>query len=203
MFTLAKKQDIGAYIITFPIKEGDYAESYRVKDADGKNRFLKLINCAKLHRTQFDANGNILEVQIAKALNHPNVVKYHDNGEVVLDGRKFAYIVFDYISGETTSQYIAREGSLSVYDAKTIVLGILNGVKFLHTQQEPIIHNEVTIQNVMLDMSKGLNTPRIIDFGYARYLSQGSSSFNRNGLSPFYLAPEALNGVFSIKSGDF
>lgn len=95
MFTLAKRQQLGNYIITFQVKEGDYAETYRVKDADGKNRFLKLINCAKLHRTQFDANGNILEVQIAKTLNHPNVVKYHDNGEVVLDGRKFAYIVFD------------------------------------------------------------------------------------------------------------
>ena len=68
MFTLAKRQQLGNYIITFQIKEGDYAETYRVKDAGGKNRFLKLINCAKLHRTQFDADGNILEVQIAKLL---------------------------------------------------------------------------------------------------------------------------------------
>ena len=159
----------------------------------GKIAFSKLINCAKLHRTQFDANGNILEVQIAKTLNHPNVVKYHDNGEVVLDGRKFAYIVFDYISGETASQYIAREGSLSVYDAKTIVLGILNGIKFLHTQQEPIMHNDLTIQNVMLDMSKGTNVPRIIDFGYARYLSQGSSSFNKKRVISFlFWHPEAI-----------
>lgn len=203
MFTLAKRQQLGNYIITFQIKEGDYAETYRVKDAGGKNRFLKLINCAKLHRTQFDADGNILEVQIAKSLNHPNVVKYHDNGEVVLDGRKFAYIVFDYISGETVSQYVAREGYLSVYDAKTIVIGILNGVKFLHALQEPVIHNELTIQNVMLDMSKGTNVPRIIDFGYARYLSQGSSAFNKKGLNPFYSAPEVLNGVFSVKSDIF
>ena len=61
MFTLAKRQQLGNYIITFQVKEGDYAETYRVKDADGKNRFLKLINCAKLHRTQFDANGNRLQ----------------------------------------------------------------------------------------------------------------------------------------------
>lgn len=118
MFTLSKKQQLGNYVITFPIKEGDYAESYRVKDSTGKNRFLKLINCARLHRTQFDVDGNILEVEIAKTLNHPNIVKYHDNGETVINGRKFAYIVYDYISGETASQYIAREGSLSVYDAK-------------------------------------------------------------------------------------
>ena len=41
MFTLAKRQQLGNYIITFQVKEGDYAETYRVKDADGKNRFLK------------------------------------------------------------------------------------------------------------------------------------------------------------------
>lgn len=200
MFTLTKKQQLGNYAITFPVKEGDYAETYRVKDSTGKNRFLKLINCAKLHRTQFDEEGNILEVEIVKFLNHPNIVKYHDNGDTIINGRKYAYIVFDYISGETVSQLVAREGSLSVYDAKNIVLGVLNGVKFLHTLAEPVIHNELTIQNIMLDASTGLNTPRIIDFGYARYFSQGSSAFNKKGLSPFYLASEALNGVFSVKS---
>lgn len=200
MFTLTKKQQLGNYTITFPVKVGDYTETYRVKDSIGKNRFLKLINCAKLHRTQFDEDGNILEVEIAKSLNHPNIVKYHDNGGTVINGRKYAYIVFDYISGETASQYVTREGSLSVYDAKNIVLGVLNGVKFLHSLAEPVIHNELTIHNIMLDASTRLNTPRIIDFGYARYLSQGSSAFNKNGLSPFYLASEALNGVFSVKS---
>ena len=203
MFTCTKKQQIGTYIVTFPIKEGDYAETYRVKDATGKNRFLKLINCAKLHRTQFDSDGNILEVQIAKQLNHPNIVRYLDSGDTIINGKKFAFIIFDFISGETVSQFLARMGECSVYDAKNIVLGILNGVKFLHSLSEPIIHNELTIQNVMLDITTGTPTPRIIDFGYARYLSQPSSAFNKNGLSPFYLAPEALNGVFSEKSDIF
>lgn len=203
MFTLAKKQQIGNYTITFPVKEGDYAETYRVKDSAGKNRFLKLINCAKLHRTQFDAGGNVLEVEIAKRLDHPNIVKYRDSGETILNGRKFSYIVFDYISGETTSQLLAREGECSVYDAKTIIISVLNGLNFLHSLHDPIIHNEITLHNVMVDVSSGATIPKIIDFGYARYLSQGSTAFNKNGLSPFYLAPEALNGVFSVKSDIF
>lgn len=200
MFTLAKKQQIGGYTITFQVKEGDYAETYRVKDLAGKNRFLKLINCAKLHRTQFDADGNVLEVEIAKQLDHPNIVKCRDSGETILNGCKFAYIVFDYISGETTSQFLTREGECSVYYAKNIVIGVLNGLKFLHSLHDPVIHNEITLQNVMMDVSSGVTIPKIIDFGYARYLTQGSTSFNKNGLSPFYLAPEALNGVFSVKS---
>lgn len=203
MFTLEKKQKIEDYTITFQVKVGDYAETYRVKDSKGKNCFLKLINCAKLHRTQFDQEGNLLEVEIAKKLNHPNIVKYKDDGILLLNGRKYAYIVFEFISGETASQFLAREEECSVFDAKNIVTGVLNGLKFLHTLAEPIIHNELTIQNVMLDISSGTVVPKIIDFGYARYLSQGSSAFNKNGLSPFYLAPEALNGVFSVQSDLF
>lgn len=162
-----------------------------------------MINCAKLHRTQFDSEGNVLEVKIAKQLDNPNIVKYRDSGETIINGRKYAYIVFDYISGETTSQFLAREGECSVYDAKSIVIGVLNGLKFLHSLSEPIIHNEITLHNIMVDVSSGSTIPKIIDFGYARYLSQGSSAFNKNGLSPFYLAPEALNGVFSVKSDIF
>ena len=203
MFTLVKKQQIGDYTITFPIKEGDYAETYRVKDAAGKNRFLKLINCAKLHRTQFDNDGRVLEVEIAKQLDHPNIVKYRDSGEIILNGLKYAYIIFDFISGETAAQFLTREGDCSVYEAKAIVIGILKGLNFLHSLKEPIIHNEITIQNIMLDVTAGTNVARIIDFGYARYLSQGSTAFNKKGLSPFYLAPEALNGVFSVKSDIF
>lgn len=203
MFTLSKKQQIGDYIIAFPIKKGNYAESYRVKDSAGKNRFLKLINYAKVHRTQFDSEGRVLEVEIAKQLNHPNIVKFRDSGETILNGIKYAYIVFDFISGETANQYLGRQGECSVYEAKNIVVGILNGLKFLHSLENPIIHNEITLQNIMLDISTGANTARIIDFGYARYLSQGSSAFNIKGLSPFYMAPEALNGVFTVKSDIF
>lgn len=200
---LTKKQQIGNYTIMFPLKKKNYAQTYRVKDSNGKNRFLKLINCAKLHRTQFDSDGNILEVKIAKQLNHPNIIKYRDNGEIILSGCKFAYIIFDFISGETISQLLARQSECSVYEAKNIVIGILNGLKFLHSLQEPVIHNEITLQNVMVDISSGVTIPKIIDFGYARYLSQGRSALNKNGLSPFYLAPEALNGVFSVKSDIF
>lgn len=205
MFTLSKKQHIADYTITFPIKESDYAETYRVKDRAGKNRFLKLINCAKLHRTQFDSEGRVLEVEIAKHLNHPNIARYRDSGESILNGKKFAYIVFDFISGETTAQFLAREGDCTVYDAKNIVLGILNGLKFLHSLSEPVIHNGITLRNIMLDISTGTHTACITDFGYARFLSQNSTAFNFNkdGLSPFYLAPEALNGVFSVQSDIF
>ena len=200
---LAKKEHIDSYEVAFPIKEGAYAETYRVKDSQRKNYFLKLIDYAKLHHTQFTDDGKVLEVEIAKQLHHVNITSYHDSGEVQINGKRFFYIVFDFIIGETVAQKTTREQRCSVYDAKQITLGVLNGLKFLHNLERPIIHNEITTQNVMLDMASGLPVPKIIDFGYARYQNQSISSFMKEGLNPFYQATEALNGVYSVQSDLF
>ncbi len=198
MSTLSKQQPIGPYTVAFPIKDSTYAETYRVKDASGKNYFLKLFNYAKLHHTQFDENGDVLELIISKQLDHPNLTHYYDSGELILNGQKMAYIVYNFISGETLAQKTGREQGCSVYEAKQYVMGVLEGVKFLHNLSEPVIHNELTTENVMLDMKD--NMPKIIDFGYARFMSQSRNAFQKEGLNPYYMAPEAFNGIFTVQS---
>ncbi len=193
-----KKQNIGSYIVTFVIKVSSYAETYRVKDTSGKNFFLKLYNYAKLHHSQFNEEGDVLELVISELLNHPNLTKYHDSGELIVNGQKKAFIVYDFISGETLAQKTSREQGCSVYEAKQYVLGVLQGLTFLHNLSDPVIHNELTTENVMLDLAT--NTPKIIDFGYARFLSQGNKAFHKKGLNPYYLAPEVFNGIFTVQS---
>ncbi len=199
----SQKQKIGKYTVAFPIKEGSYAETYRVKDEAGKNCFLKLFNYAKLDRKQFDAKGNVIELEISKLLHHPNLTAYKDSGELLVGSQKMAYIVYEFIPGETVAEKTIREQCCSVADAKEIVIGVLLGVKYLHNLDTPIIHNELTTQNVMLDMSKSGLFPKIIDFGYARFVNQSKSSFQKDGLNPFYMAPEAYNGIFTPQSDIF
>ena len=191
------------YTIRFFHKKGSYAETYRVKDNNGKIKFLKLFSYAKLHRTQFDDEGNILEIEVLKKLNHPNLVKYFDNGELIIDGQKYAYAVLDFISGETLADRMKREETINPYDAKDIILGVLNGLNYLHSLENPIIHNEITNLNVMLDLSGNIPIPKIIDFGYARFLSQSNKDFLKDGLNPFYMANETFNKVFSVQSDIF
>jgi len=191
------------YSITFFLKKGIYAESYRVKDQEKKTKYLKLFAYSKLHRTQFDTEGNILEIEILKKASHPNIVKYCDSGDLLLNGQKYAYAVLDFISGETLADKMAREQTFNSYEAKNIVLGILNGLNCLHNLPEPIIHNEITNLNIMLDLSGKVAIPKIIDFGYARFLSQSNKDFLKEGLTPFYLPNEAFNKVFSVQSDIF
>lgn len=196
-----KKNDkIGTYTVAFPHKQGAYAETYRVKDTSGKTRFLKLINYSKLNRNQIDDNGRVIEVEIAKLLHHHNLCQFVDSGNMMMNGSQYAWFVTEFVSGETLSQRIIRDDEISVYEIKTIAKAVLSALSFLHSQPIPVIHNEVTIQNVLLDLVGKLQDLKLIDFGYARFLNQPPAKPNLDELNPFYLAPERFSGVCSVQT---
>lgn len=196
-----KKNDkIGTYTVAFPHKQGAYAETYRVKDTSGKTRFLKLINYSKLNRNQIDDNGRVIEVEIAKQLHHHNLCQYVDSDNMMMNGSQYAWLVTEFVSGETLSQRIIRDDEISVYEIKTIAKAVLSALSFLHSQPIPVIHNEVTIQNVFLNLVGELQDLKLIDFGYARFLNQSPVKPNLDELNPFYLAPERFSGVCSVQT---
>lgn len=195
-----KNEKIGSYIVVFPHKHGSYAETYRVKDSSGKTRFLKLINYSKLNRNQIDDDGRVIEVEIAKLLHHHNLCQFIDSGNMMMNGSQYAWFVTEFVSGETLSQRIIRDDEISVYEIKTIAKAVLSALSFLHSLPIPVIHNEVTIQNVFLNLVGDLQDLKLIDFGYARFLNQPPAKPNLDELNPFYLAPERFSGVCSIQT---
>lgn len=198
-----KQQTIdNRYSVLFPHKEGTCAETYRVKDVNGKLCFLKLIFYSKLQPLQLDKNGNIIEIEIAKQLNHPNLCKYVDSGNFIANGQQLAYFVTNFVSGETLDKRVVR-GSLSIYEIKQVAKALLEALKYIHSQEIPIVHNEVSMQNTLLDLSGSLEQLKLIDFGNARFLNQGPAKFNLNLFNPFYLAPERFNGVCCVQSDLF
>ena len=195
-----KNEKIGSYTVAFPHKQGSYAETYRVKDTSGKTRFLKLINFSKLNRSQIDDNGRVVEVEIAKQLHHHNLCQFVDSGNMMMNGSQYTWFVTEFVSGETLSQRIIRNDKISVYEIKTIAKAVLSALSFLHSQLIPVIHNEVTIQNVFLNLVGELQDLKVIDFGYARFLNQSPAKPNLDELNPFYLAPERFSGVCSVQT---
>lgn len=201
---LFKKGDhINSYVVSFPHKQGSYAETYRVKDATGKTKFLKLISYARLRREQLNDEAKVVEVEISKMLHHHNLCEYVDSGQLMIGGQQYAYIVTNFVSGETLAQKIARDGNLSVYDTKQVAKALLSALGYLHSQEVPVIHNEVTIQNTMLNLVGGLSDLKLIDFGHARFLNQPPAMPNTDELNLFYLAPERFNGTCCVQSDLF
>lgn len=191
---------IGPYTVAFPHKQGAYAETYRVKDASGKSRFLKLIDYNRLERNQVDDDGSVIEIEIAKDLQHHNLCRFIDSDSLIIGGSQYEWFTTEFVSGETLAQKIARDEDVSVYEVKTIASSVLRALMYLHSQPRPIIHNEITIQNVMLNLAGGLSDLKLIDFGHARFLNQAPAKPRLDELNPFYLAPERFSGVCSVQS---
>lgn len=186
--------------MAFPHKQGAYAETYRVKDASGKSRFLKLIDYNRLERNQVDDDGSVIEVEIAKRLQHHNLCRFIDSDSLIIDGSQYEWFATEFVSGETLAQKVARDEDVSVYEVKTITSAVLRALMYLHSQPRPIIHNEITIQNVMLNLAGELSDLKLIDFGHARFLNQIPAKPRLDELNPFYLAPERFSGVCSVQS---
>lgn len=191
------------YAVMLFIKQGSNAETYRVKGKDGKLYFLKLFHYAKLHRSAFDSENNLLEIEFLKSIKHPNIVSYKDSGELIFDKKKFGYLVLNFIAGETLAEKICREPIVSLYDLKQIISGVLTGLNYLHSLSDPIIHNEITPQNVMLDLSGDIPQAKIIDFGFARSFHQSSKAYNKEELNLNYVASECFNSFYSPQSDLF
>lgn len=196
-YTIAEK-----YTVMLFIKLGNNAETYRVKGVDGKLYFLKLFY-SKLPLSSFDNDKNLFEIEFVKNIKHVNIVSYKDNGELIFEGKKYIFLVLEFIAGETLSEQISREPISSIYDVKQIALGILNGLSYLHGLPEPIIHNAITPQNIMMDLSGKVSVAKIIGFSYARSFLQSTKSYYNEGLDLNYVASECFNNLYSPQSDLF
>lgn len=191
------------YSVLLFIKQGSNAETYRVKGKDGKLYFLKLFNYSKLSRTAFDSENNLLEIEFLKKIKHENIVSYKDSGELIFENKKFGYLILNFIAGETLAERISRERFKNYYDIQQIVTDVLKGLHYLHTLPEPIIHNEITPQNIMLDLSDDVPKAKVIDFGFARSFHSSTKAYNKVGLNLNYVASECFNGLYSPQSDIF
>ncbi|HRE22865.1 MAG TPA: AAA family ATPase [Bacteroidia bacterium] len=188
------------YSVLLFIKQGSNAETYRVKGSDGRLYFLKLFNYAKLHRSAFDNENNLLEIKFLRKVKHENIVSYKDSGELIFENKKFGYLVLNFIAGETLAERIRREKFKNYYDIQQIISDVLKGLDYLHKLPEPIIHNEITSQNIMLDLSGDVPKAKIIDFGFARSFHSSTKAYNKEGLNLNFVASECFNGLYSPQS---
>lgn len=188
------------YEVLLNVKVNSTAETYRVRGKDKKIYLLKLFKPTKLKRSAFNEDGELLEINFLKSFDHPNVLKYKDSGDLIIEGKKYPFLILQFIPGETLSERIVREPFNSIYDIKLITNGVLEGLKYIHSLDVPIIHNELTPQNIMLDLGGNIPTAKIIDFGFARSFHQSAKSYNKEGLNLNHIASECFNSIYSPQS---
>lgn len=189
--------------IQFQIGTGSFCHSYRVKDSNGQIARLDLINLASLSSTFFDDNGKLLQIHLLKNLTHSNIPRFIVDGEALIENQKFAYIVYEFISGETLTDRLKRKSLFSPYTAIPILIELLNAIEYLHNRSNAIIHNGLTPNTIKVDYSTKQDKPFLTGFDQARTINDDGSTISLKYLSPFYAAPELFNGIFVPQSDLF
>lgn len=96
-----------------------------------------------------------------------------------------AYIVMEYLDGETFEQRIKRNGSaISYEDALLVIKPVLEGLKVLHKNQ--IYHRDINPKNIMITKN---NRVKIIDFGTAKFCNETEETIS-NVVTGGYAPPE-------------
>lgn len=153
-------------------------------------RAMKLVHSRLLqHRVIRERFDN--EARVMAALNHPNVVKVHDMGEV----NGHPYIVMDFLEGGTLEDHLGEFGAMPPKQTVRVAVAILRGLQAAH--DAGVVHRDIKPGNILFD---ALGTPKIADFGIAR-VDEGTRSLTREGSTMgtyAYMPPEQLAGEFEL-----
>jgi serine/threonine protein kinase len=158
----------------------------------GRQAAIKVLN-PSLARDPTILSRFASEAQNASRIRHPNVCMIYDFVET---SNQQAFIVMEYIEGETLGQVLRRSGAFDPQDAGRIVQQVSVGLQAAH--DVGIVHRDLKPSNVMIGRSGNEDIVRVLDFGIAKALQQErDDALTRTGFligTPQYMSPEQLTG---------
>ena len=196
-------QHLGKYELQERLGQGSMAEVWKAFDTQS-HRYVAI----KLFHANLQADSDFStrfqrEAQVIASLHHPNIVQCYDFSIPQHIGTQNipAYIVMDYVEGETLASYIrntARKGKfLPVADIVRLWTPI--GMAFEYAHQHGVVHGNIKPANILLDKRKtssnSMGEPIVTDFGMTKLL--GVTAGNTSGWwvgTPLYIAPEQVMG---------
>ncbi len=127
------------------------------------------------------------EVEVLRQLDHPNIVRYLDSGD--LGGRPF--LVMEYVRGKTLARVLARKGRFGVRRAVEVAYQVAKALD--HAFTKGVVHRDLKPDNVMIDAEARV---RVLDLGLAKPIAtSGASGITASGAvlgTLVYMAPEQL-----------
>jgi len=118
--------------------------------------------------------------RLAKFQTVPEVIHVYD----CFEENNTAYIIMEYLEGESLKQKLEREGTMTVEQALPIILDILHGLQAVH--EEGILHRDIAPDNIYITAE---GKTKLLDFGAARFATTTHSRSLTVLIKPGY-APE-------------
>ncbi|KAM9394018.1 serine/threonine-protein kinase WNK4 [Pholidichthys leucotaenia] len=126
------------------------------------------------------------EVEMLKALQHPNIVRFFDSWKSTVKGHKCTILVTELMTSGTLKTYLRRFRQMKLKLLQRWSLQILKGLQFLHSRSPPILHRDLKCDNIFITGPSA--SVKIGDLGLAT-LKKASFAQSVIG-TPEFMAPE-------------
>ena len=136
------------------------------KDLGSRFVAIKVLS-AQLSRDGVSKERMLREAEMLRRLHHPNIVETREFG-LLKDGR--AYLVMEFVQGETLDSYLDRSKIAPVDLVVNIGLQLANAMQVAH--ERGVIHRDLKPPNVMLAKVEGQLFIKVLDFGVARLMDE-------------------------------
>ncbi|KAK7909423.1 hypothetical protein WMY93_014107 [Mugilogobius chulae] len=126
------------------------------------------------------------EVEMLKALQHPNIVRFFDSWKSSSSAQKCTVLVTELMTSGTLKTYLRRFRPMKQKLLQRWSFEILKGLQFLHSRSPPILHRDLKCDNIFITGPSA--SVKIGDLGLA---TLKKNSFAKSVIgTPEFMAPE-------------
>lgn len=183
-----RMQTIGNYDLVEKIAEGGMGTVYR-----GRHHLTGETVAVKVVPQHLLSNPVVLkrfeqEYNVARSIDHPNIVKALDFGR---EGDQ-RYLVMEYVDGESLGQKIERDGRMDETEAIRIISEVALGLQSAHNQG--MIHRDVKPDNILITAEGQV---KLTDLGLVKEVD-AELNLTRTGRglgTPHFMAPEQFRNA--------
>jgi serine/threonine-protein kinase len=148
--------------------------------------------------TQVAVERFLREARVLQDLNHPNIVRFSDMGEI----NRLLWFAMEYVPGPDVSRHVRTHGPFEVPEGVRIGLQLLDALTYAHAKK--FVHRDIKPSNILLSMEpSGRFVVKLSDFGLARtYQASQISGLTVTGTSagtPVYMSPEQVRHFRDVK----
>jgi serine/threonine-protein kinase len=125
------------------------------------------------------------EVRHYRALSHPSIIKFYDEGTFKAGPREYPFVVIDYMPTNLESKLGRGAPRLTRLESIRYIFNVASGVAYLHSQKPPIVHRDIKPANILVSE----HNARLGDLGLARALMSGAEKENAEDVASYMAMP--------------
>ncbi|HBQ36738.1 MAG TPA: protein kinase, partial [Rhodobacteraceae bacterium] len=195
---LDAQQEFEGYKVLRPLHSNHRSHIYLVQDIESGEKYALKIPSIDLREQPGYLRQFMMEDWVMRRIKNAHVLKAAPQTRK----RKFAYIVMEYIQGQTLAQWMIDNPKCDLKTMREIIDQVSRGLRAFHRKE--MLHQDLRPQNIMLDED---GTVKLIDFGSTRVAGvlEASPDLQSNDIlgTLQYTAPEYFTGETGSKRSDY